>query len=97
MEEVLESNIQQIISGTLKNFNYFNRYYKVVYHNGDSKDIYYFLDKNTDEKIKTILLNIQIGEISRLSELNDDDMAFFRNRGGFDMILSGRNKIETPE
>jgi len=33
----------------------------------------------------------------KFRELNDEDIRFYKNRGGFDMIRSGRNKIETPE
>ena len=30
-------------------------------------------------------------------ELREDTISFYKNRGGFDMIKSGRNKIEKPE
>lgn len=30
-------------------------------------------------------------------ELNKEKISFYKNRGGFDMIRSGRNKIETAE
>lgn len=30
-------------------------------------------------------------------EITDSHVSYFKNRGGFDMICSGRHKIETPE
>jgi len=30
-------------------------------------------------------------------ELREEIISFYKNRGGFDMIKSGRNKIETQE
>jgi pyrophosphate--fructose-6-phosphate 1-phosphotransferase len=30
-------------------------------------------------------------------EINQEYMQLYRNMGGFDMICSGRHKIETPE
>lgn len=33
----------------------------------------------------------------KYTELKDDVIGYFKNRGGFDMIQSGRHKIETEE
>jgi len=30
-------------------------------------------------------------------EINEGHISYFKNRGGFDMICSGRDKIEQPE
>jgi len=43
-------------------------------------------------------LNGPIGIIKgNYVEIREDTISFFKNRGGFDMIRSGRNKIELPE
>jgi diphosphate--fructose-6-phosphate 1-phosphotransferase len=60
--------------------------------------IYEYIKKRNPNSLLFGFLNGPIGIIKgNYVELRDDTISFYKNRGGFDMIRSGRNKIEQPE